>query len=276
MPAYANETNVIEVEKLACKIGHHYLLNNINWKVKQGEHWAVYGMNGCGKTTLLSIIAGFKHYTAGSLKVFGEAYNNQNALEIRKKIGFISSSFFDKKYSREGVLDIVLSAKSGVLGREYDTTLDDVKYAMALLLALHVGDKSNKQFDMLSKGERQSVLIARALFNEPELLILDEPCNGLDVYKRASLFQVINELAKIRNVTMVYVTQHIEEIGPLFDHTLLLRNGYVFDKGNTDEMFTTEKLTSFLGYDLEVKKNEANKRTIQIKADMTVADILRK
>ncbi len=280
MPAVENvsniESNIIEIKNLACKTGHTYLLNRINWSVKKGEHWAVYGMNGCGKTTLLSVIAGFKHYTDGTLKVFGTEYSNENTLEIRKNIGFISSSFFDKRYSKENVLDIVLSAKSGVLGRTCDTTLDDVKYAKELLDAFHVKNKINKQFDMLSKGERQSVLLARALFNKPELLILDEPCNGLDVYKRESLFCVIDELARMGGITMVYVTQHIEEIGKMFDHTLLLRNGYVFDKGKTDEMFTTEKLSSFLGYDLEVKKNEEDKRTIKIKTDLAVAEILRK
>ena len=267
---------VIEVQKLACKVGHNYLLNNINWEVNQGEHWAVYGMNGCGKTTLLSIIAGFKHYTAGTLKVFGEEYSNENTLDIRKKIGFISSSFFDKKYSKENVLDIVLSAKSGVLGRDYDTTLNDVSYAQDLLKAMHVGDKVNKQFDMLSKGERQSVLIARALFNDPQLLILDEPCNGLDVYKRESLFALINEIAKSKDTTIIYVTQHIEEIGDIFDQALLLRKGYVFAKGTADELFTTEKMSTFLGYDLEVKKDEENKRKIKIKAEIPVANILRK
>ena len=77
-------------------------------------------------------------------------------------------------------------------------------------------------------------------------------------------------------MTMVYVTQHIEEIGELFEHTMLLRNGYVFDKGCTDDMFTTEKLTAFLGYDLEVRKNDENKRTIRINAEIPMADILRK
>lgn len=264
---------VIEFQKLACKVGHNYLLNNINWEVKQGEHWAIYGMNGCGKTTLLSIIAGFKHYTAGSLKVFEEEYNNQNALNIRKKIGFISSSFFDKKYTKEGVLDIVLSAKSGVLGRDYDTTLDDILYVKELLSALHIENKINKQFDMLSKGERQSVLIARALFNEPELLILDEPCNGLDIYKRECLFSLLNELAKTKNITMLYVTQHIEEIGDVFTHTLLLRNGYIFDKGPTEEMFTSEKISSFLGYDVEIKHDENNKRKIQLNIDTVTCSI---
>ena len=259
----AENNAIIELKNLECKSGHNYLLNNINWNVQAGEHWAIYGMNGCGKTTLLSIIAGFKHYTAGTLRIFGEEYSNLNTLDIRKRIGFISSSFFDKKYSKENVLDIVLSAKSGVLGRDYNTTLSDVQYAKELLSTFHIAHKTNMQFDMLSKGERQSVLIARSLFNNPELLILDEPCNGLDIYKREHLFHLIDSISK-ENTTIIYVTQHIEEITNIFEHTLLLRNGYIFDKGKTDEMFTTEKLKAFLGYDLTLIFDEEHKRKIKI------------
>ncbi len=266
---------VVEMRDLECKMGHAYLLNHINWRVGRGEHWAVYGMNGCGKTTLLSTIAGFKHYTAGALRVFGEAYSNENALEFRRRIGFVSSSFFDKHYSRESVLDIVLSAKSGVLGLDWGITLADVAHAKKLLRALHVGQKIDRQYDMLSKGERQSVLIARALFNEPELLLLDEPCGGLDVYKRESLFRLIDALARETGITILYVTQHIEEIGGVFDRALLLRNGYVFDQGPAEEMLSAEKLSAFLGYSLEIRRDAENRRHIRIRDEIAAADIRR-
>ena len=89
-----SDNYVIECKNLSCRMGKHFLIKDINWKVSPGEHWVVYGMNGSGKTTLLSIIAGFKHYTSGTLKLFGEEYTNENALEMRKKIGFVSGSFF--------------------------------------------------------------------------------------------------------------------------------------------------------------------------------------
>ena len=87
---------IIDVKNLSYKAGQRYLIYNINWQVKKGEHWIVFGMNGCGKTTLLSAIAGFNGYTSGSLKVFGEAYTDDNILQNRKRIGFVSSSLFDK------------------------------------------------------------------------------------------------------------------------------------------------------------------------------------
>ena len=110
------EDYIIEAEHLCCKIGCRYLLEDITWRVKPGQRWVVFGMNGCGKTTLLSIIAGFWHFTDGSLKLFGQPLTEERLLKCRQRIGWVSSSFFDKYYSRESVMDIVLSGKSGTLG----------------------------------------------------------------------------------------------------------------------------------------------------------------
>jgi iron complex transport system ATP-binding protein len=104
---------------------------------------------------------------------------------------------------------------------------------------------------------------------------LDEPCNGLDVYKREHLFHIVDSLAKEQNTTIVYVTQHIEEISDIFEHTMLLRNGYIFDKGLTEEMFTTEKLKSFLGYDLTLSYDSDHRRKIKI-SDSTAFQTLPK
>jgi len=162
---------VIELKNVSCKAGYTYLLKEINWDVKQGEHWVVFGMNGSGKTTLLSIIAGFKHWGKGTVKVFDESMNNDNILSFRKRIGWVSTSFFDKYYTKESALNIVLSGKTGTLGLNDNITLEDVKKAKALLRELHLGDKMDRTFDMFSKGERQNILIARALINNPEILI---------------------------------------------------------------------------------------------------------
>lgn len=187
---------VIELDNVCCKAGYRYLLQDINWKVKQGEHWVVFSMNGSGKTTLLSIIAGFKHFTAGRLNLFDDSYSNANILDIRKRIGWVSSSFFDQYYAKESALNIVLSGKHGTLGLDMDLNLTDVLLAKELLEKLDLGDRCNYSFDMLSKGERQNVLIARALFSKPDILILDEPCSGLDIYNRNYLFHTLKELGE--------------------------------------------------------------------------------
>lgn len=263
---------ILETKKLCCRMGKRYLLKDVTWQVKRGEHWIVYGMNGSGKTTLLSIAAGFKHFTAGSLCVFGENYQDGNVLALRKKIGFVSSSFFDGLYSRESILDIVLSAKTGGLSVCGDVTLADAVFAQKLLKSLNLGDKLTRQFDMLSKGERQNVLIARALFNRPQLLILDEPCNGLDVYNRAYLFNTLEALAP--QVTLIYVTHYTDEITPLFGKTLLLKNGAVFAQGDTQALFTDETISRLLGYPVTIIRDTNERLHINLEARSEVCALL--
>ena len=267
------EEYIIEVDKVSCKAGHRYLLKDINWKVKPGEDWVVFGMNGCGKTTLLSIIAGFKHYTSGDVKVFGESFSNENILEIRKRIGWVSSSFFDQYYSKESVLNIVLSGKYGTLGLGEDLTLEDVRLAKSLLTALGLSDKINRTFNMLSKGERQNVLIARALISNPDILILDEPCTGLDIYNRSYLFNTIRQLDEKKELTIIYVTHYVEEIIPLFDHTLLLKNGHVFAQGETEQMLCDEMLTELLGYSVRIARESDGFYRLKVETESKLADL---
>ena len=254
--------NIIEVNKLSCKIGKRYLLKDITWNVKKNEQWIVFGMNGSGKTTLLSIIAGYKHHTSGTVKVFNKIPNEKNIIAMRKKIGFVSSAFFDKYYSRENVLDIVLSGKSGALSLNEEHTLEDAVLGRTLLKRLHIGDKMDRQYDMLSKGERQNVLIARALINKPELLILDEPASGLDVYNREYLFRLLEELKQ--QLSIIYVTHHPDEITPFFDKCLLLKKGTVFRQGDMNSVFTDENISSLLNYDVKVGHDNKQRKTMDL------------
>lgn len=95
---------VLRMRELCYKSGKRYLLNHINWEVKAGEHWLIFGMNGSGKTTLLSTIAGFKSATSGQLEVLGQQYDSAHIYELRRKVGWVSSSFFDKYYRQEAAL----------------------------------------------------------------------------------------------------------------------------------------------------------------------------
>ncbi|MDR1320531.1 MAG: ATP-binding cassette domain-containing protein [Gracilibacteraceae bacterium] len=250
------EQAIISLEDLSYKVGSRYLLKDITWEVLPGEHWVVFGMNGSGKTTLLTILAGFRPKTHGSIRVFGEAYEDENVLDIRKRIGLVSSSFFDKYYSKESALDIVLSGKFGAFGTRWDIGDADVIQAKRLLKELHLTDKIDQSFDMMSRGERQNVLIARALFPNPEILVLDEPCTGLDIYAREHLLNTVRDLAENPDLAIIYVTHYTDEIIEVFDRCLLLRNGYSFLQGCTNEIFSAETLSDFLRYPVRVTKQD--------------------
>lgn len=247
---------IIDVKNLSYKAGQRYLIYNINWQVKKGEHWIVFGMNGCGKTTLLSAIAGFNGYTSGSLEVFGEAYTDDNILQNRKRIGFVSSSLFDKYLTWESAFNIVLSGLTGALGLCFDIAHEDIKRAKKLMQSLDLEDKINQPFCLLSKGERQKVLIARALVSNPEILILDEPGTGLDIYAREYVLKTVEALAEQTDMTLIYVTHYAEEILPSFDKTMLLCDGRVYRQGNTDELMASDVMSEFLKHSAAVSKTD--------------------
>ena len=245
---------VIETEKLCCQIGRRQLLKDIDWRVEAGEHYSVFGLNGCGKTTLLSIIAGYRLPTSGTVRVLGEPFQEAAILAQRKRIGWVSSSFFDQYYTKEPALYIVLSGKTGGLGLDHALTEADVKQAKALLAAFGLAAQTHQPYVSMSKGERQNVLIARALLAEPELLILDEPCSGLDVLARERVLGTVEKLARSQSMTVIYVTHHTEEILEVFEHTLLMANGRVYACGATEELFTESVIGDFLKQPVKITR----------------------
>ncbi len=264
---------LVKVEHLSCQAGAQYLLHDIHWEIKRGEHWAVFGRNGCGKTTLLSILAGYKAYTQGTLEVFGQAYTEENILTLRSQIGWISSSFFDKYYQTERVIDIVLSGSYGTLGVNFGIRNQDVKKAKRLLTEVGLRSRMLSPYDTLSKGERQQVLIARAFMSDPELLILDEPGTGLDAMAREQLLRTIDQLAEDVHKTIIFVTHYPEEILPAFDQCLLLRSGVIFRTGKTADLFTSEVMSEFFEYPVEIEK-EGDTYRFKI-ASQTLSGLLR-
>lgn len=244
---------VIEANNLGFQVGKKRLLSGINLKVRRAEHWLVYGMNGCGKTTLFSILAGFQQQTDGTLQVFGEAFDNDNILVNRRRIGFVSSSFFDSRYHHERVIDIVWSGKLGTYGIDWDMTSADHNRAVTLLCAFGLEDKMHQSYDRLSKGQRQNVLIARAFMSKPEILLLDEPCSGLDVLAKARFMDFLRDLMEQETMTILFVGHEISEVKELFPKTVLLRNGRIFAQGGTENLFTEEMLSQFFQQGVQLK-----------------------
>ncbi len=246
---------VIKTENLCCQSGRHYLLKNINWEVKQGEHWIVFGLNGSGKTTLLSAIAGYKQPTDGILEVLGERYTDETIFSLSKQIGWVSASFFDKYYTGETVMYIVLSGLFGTLGISDAVTDEDIFRAKTLMQQWGIAHKSDMPFSMLSKGEQQNVLIARAMMGNPKILVLDEPGTGLDVLARDQMMQRVRHLAETTDITIIYVTHYPEEIQDCFQRCLLMQNGMVIANDTVEEIFCSERLSKLLQCDIVVQKN---------------------
>lgn len=264
---------LIDAKDLCCRSGKHYLLNHINWQVDQGEHWLIFGLNGSGKTTLLSAIAGFKPLTSGELTIFGKRYTEDTIFDLRKKVGLVSNSLFDRVYYNESALQIVLSGVFGAFNVGFDVRDEDVRLAKALLRELRMSDKMYQAFGSMSKGERQNVLIARALITKPDILLLDEPTSGLDIYARDHFFQTVDILAESGKVTLLYVTHYAEEIPSFLKKVLLLRSGHVYAQGTIDEVITSDKISAFLNEDVTVERDKAGHLHMSVNAPSQIYDL---
>ena len=264
---------LIEAKGLCCKAGKRHLLKDIDWQVCEGEHWLIFGMNGSGKTTLLSTIAGFRPISSGSLKVLGESYSRETIFALRRQVGMVSSSLFDRIYHNEPALQIVLSGLFGTFDIGYGVRDADVRRAKKILRELRMGDKMYRSFGTMSKGERQNVLIARALMPQPRILLLDEPSSGLDLYAQEHFAQTVQDLAESGAVTILYVTHHPEEIPKFATKALLLRSGQVFAQGLIDEMMQSQRISALLNEDVTVTQNNDGHFHMSVKAASHLYDM---
>lgn len=230
------------------------ILSNINWDVEFGEHWAIIGLNGSGKTSLLDIINGYIFPSKGEVSVLGKSFGTYDLRELRKSIGLVSSSLQEKLYLNETAEEIVLSGKYATIGLYGEPNEEDKREAQDLMEQFEITSLKKRKYSNLSQGEKQKVLLARSLMNSPKILILDEPCTGLDLFARENLLKLIEQIGiREKGPTMLYVSHHIEEISPIFEHTLLLRKGLVHSAGRTENVLTENNLADFFEKAVEVK-----------------------
>lgn len=246
---------IIDLRNVSWQREERTILREITWQVEAGQHWSLVGLNGSGKTTLLNIITGCIWPTSGSVSVVGERYGETDVREVRKRIGWVSSSLMEQLHEHETAERIVLSGKNGTIGIYEKMGKSDVEKAESLLKTVGCEHLLKQPYRTLSQGERQKVLIARSLMADPELLILDEPCTGLDLLAREQLLAMIEQIAAQQGgPTLLYVTHHIEEILPCFTHTMLLRDGQVYRAGTTSSVLTSGELSRFFEAPIRVQR----------------------
>lgn len=246
---------VIEIFNMSWRRQGKEILHDMNWEVNEGEHWAVLGLNGAGKTTLLNMVNGYIWPTTGEVTVLGRKFGTVDIRELRKMIGWVSSSLGERVNGRHTVKDIIVSGKFAAVGLVFDdpTEADFVK-GDGLMSQLGIDYLSEKPYEVCSNGEKQKILIARALMANPKLLILDEATSGLDFVAREELLETIESLALEKAApTIIFVTHHIEEVLPIFSHTLLLKDGTVFAQGTRREVLTNENMSEL--YQREITVN---------------------
>ena len=228
------------------------VLRGVDWAVGPGERWVVLGPNGSGKTTLFELASAYLHPTRGTVEVLGGVLGRVDIRRLRPRIGLVSSALVKKMVSTLPAADVVMAGGRGALEPWWQTYGDDERAgARALLEAAGFGSIADRPFGFLSDGERQQVLLARALMAGPELLLLDEPAAGLDMGGRERLVGYLGRLAADpEHPTTVMVTHHVEEIPPGFTHALLLRAGRLVATGPLHDVLTAELLSETFGLSL--------------------------
>lgn len=232
---------IISMEHISLRREDNQILDDVHLHIEQGENWVILGRNGSGKTTLLEMMNGYMFPSQGRIEVLGNLYGQCDVREVRKEIGYISQTLIEKLTLRDPVWEVVATGAFAFL-RFYQTIPDEVKTrALNLLDDMGFAKLANHPLGTLSQGERKKVMLARSLMADPKLLIMDEPCAGLDLYEREKMLAEIDRLRQ-RNITVVYVTHHVEEIMPLFTHVALIREGRIAAAGNKHDVLTQDTI----------------------------------
>ena len=217
------------------------------------------GANGSGKTTLLQILAGYLWPTSGDITVLGERFGEIDLRVLRKRIGWVGSFLQAQVPPSQKPLEFIVSGKYASLGIFDKPEPQDFEDAAGLAARLECGKILDLPYAVLSQGEKQRLLIARALIHKPRLLILDEPCSGLDLVSREQLLSTLEDLGRSPDgPTMILVTHYLEEIMPAFSHVFLLKSGRCAAKGEKERILRRDLLTQ--AFDIPIEAGSDNGR----------------
>lgn len=251
---------VVCVQNVSFRRGETTVLNGIDWSVERGQHWAVLGANGSGKTTLMKIVTGYLGSSSGRVYLI-EGWISEIVLpDVRKRIGYVSGMLTDhlvRWWERTPAIEVVLSGREAKIGAMPKATGEQRARAMDLLSRFGVAHRAESNFQLLSTGERQATLIARAQMAETDLIILDEPCAGLDLANRERVLDALRESCRVESERpQILITHHVEEIVESFTHVLLIRSGAVVAAGPKDEVLTEANLAATYGIPIHLVRRE--------------------
>jgi len=255
---------ILSLQHLRIERSGTVILDDVNWCVRAGEHWVILGANGSGKTSLLSAITGYFMPTDGEIELLGHRYGSTDWRELRCRIGIVSSSIRQMMADPEPALETVISGRRAMIDLWGKTTAAERRTASRILMQVECGYLAERPWGVLSQGERQRVLIGRALMARPKVLILDEPCAGLDPAAREQFLRFIQRLGRTPAApTLLFVTHHVEEIMPVFSHALVIRAGQVLAAGKKSTVLTSARMSQAFGTHMKLSRR-AGRYSLQV------------
>jgi molybdate transport system ATP-binding protein len=220
---------LLSLKNVIVRYDNKIVLNRVSWTVRKGENWVVLGPNGAGKSTLINLITGDNQQSyANDITLFGRKKDSGISMwEIKEHIGIISSDLM-MKYDKEiSSYDVILSGFFDSIGLYKKPTTAQKNMAEEWISKLHLNKIIHKKYQQLSFGQKRMILIARAVVKFPELLIVDEPCHGLDSENRKLVLQMLNAIGESGKTNVILVTHNKAEIIPCISKQLILNRGEV-------------------------------------------------
>jgi molybdate transport system ATP-binding protein len=220
---------LVELREVTVRYGETTVLDRVSWTLRRGERWALLGPNGSGKSTLLELIHGDNPQAyANEVRLFGRRRGSGESLwELREKLGFVSSRLQAAYRPSLPVREVVASGFFDSIGLYRRPGPGQLAAAEGWIGRLGLGELASRPFLRLSYGQRRLVLVARAMVKDPELLILDEPCDGLDPAKRRMVLELIERIGRQTAASLLYVSHREDELPLCLTHRLRLAAGRV-------------------------------------------------
>ncbi|MEM7315891.1 MAG: ATP-binding cassette domain-containing protein [Planctomycetota bacterium] len=242
---------LIKITDVKLELHERTILDSVSWEISPGQHTAILGNNGSGKTTLLRVATGYvRANRGGTVSWLGDT--QADLRELRKSIGWVSNSIAATVPRRERVGQFVISGRYAQIGLRppirAEETEADRQRAAELMEDMGITHLSDRRFTEISQGEQQKTLLARALMAAPLLIVLDEPCSGLDPGAREQFLERLSAVLNQADApTLVVVTHHVEEIVPEIDQVVVMRQGQIVMRGQKSECLTIDTLGEVYG-----------------------------
>jgi molybdate transport system ATP-binding protein len=213
---------LVSMKNVTIKYEDTTVLDHVSWTMRTGENWVILGPNGCGKTTLLNLITGDNPQAyANEIYLFGQRRGSGESIwDIKRRTGMISSELQIRYRKPITAFEVVLSGFFDSVGLYRDCTPEQKETAEQWVEVLGIADKSDRVFNQLSHGEQRMQLLARSMVKIPQILILDEPCQGLDRANRQRILDAIEVVGNHSKTNIVYVTHYPHEIPACMTHML--------------------------------------------------------
>ncbi|AXX91432.1 ABC transporter ATP-binding protein [Malaciobacter molluscorum LMG 25693] len=250
--------NIIDFENIHVGYDEKIILKELTLKIKQNEHWAILGSNGCGKSTLIKLMLSEIHprkkYTYKK-EIMGK--QRYSIFELKKQLGIITNdlhNYFEKNGAFLLGYEVVLSGFYSSIGifKHQDFTKEQHDTALQTMIFLEIEELKDKLVCEMSTGQLRKCIIARALIHKPKAFILDEPTVGLDIKAQDNFIKLLRKLSKKSSI--ILVTHHIEEIFKEINKVALIKDNTIYKSGNKEDILNSKNLSNVFNINIELDK----------------------